>query len=431
MGGQRTLAGFKIMAGDRFANSRLGRSKIIPRLLEVLALVAVLFVTPGPAHSGTVQIDPGVITGLERSTGVAQGRNLFCTLGYNNCYTVLTELGRRPLSPRLQETVVIIPPSSMTNPVDGVSLVTFPDIMARPEGTVTGTEPLRAPPWAALTERDKKLYDDIWSDGELNISYFLGYRDLGVTRNAKEVPDLFMYGVYALTFDKWRRFGLNWMMSFDRIDEYEWVAEVSLGPDRLVRIRLVDPHVFCESEESLVEQIEREEITRNGSGLITGYNGDGAMVRDLGCELQSDAASEVRSRFLAALDDPTQDLVIYDGHSRFGDGPDFGMFSRPEGKIAAEEFIAAVVASPARMMNLSSCSGMKNYGAMIEGARTNGKTMVWNANDPDFLNGLDDALLFIQSLFEGRSMGTAERFMNLSHAVGNWSNTVNVGLPLD
>ena len=401
------------------------------RLIEMLLLVPVLVVIPAIAHSGAVRIDPKVIIGLERSIGVAQGRNLYCTLGYNNCYTVLTELGRRPLSAKLQETVVIIPPSTMTNPVDGVSLVTFPDIMERPEGTLTGTEPLSPPPWAALTDRDQQLYDEIWEDGELNITYVLGYRDLGVTRNAKEVPDLFMYGVYALTFDKWRRFGLNWMMSFDRVDEFEWVAEVSLGADRLARIRLVDPHVFCDSEEALVDDIEAGEITRNETGLITAYDGDGAMMRDLGCKLQSDAASQVRSRFLATLEDPRQDLVIYDGHSRFGDGPDFGMFSRPEGKIAADEFMAAVVASPARIVNLSSCSGMKNYSAMIEDARAAGKTIIWNADAPDFLNGLDDALLFIQGLLEGRSMAATERFMNLSHAVGNWSNTVNVGLPLN
>jgi len=409
----------------------MGGSLTFRRLIEVLLLAPVFVGIPALAYSGAVQIDPGVIVGLERSVGAAQGRNLFCTLGYNNCYTVLTELGRRPLSPKLHDTVVIIPPSTMTNPVDGVSLVTYPDIMQRPEGALTGAEPPSPPPWAALTERDAQLYDDVWKDGELNITYFLGYRDLGVTRNAKEVPDLFMYGVYALTFDKWRRFGLNWMMSFDRVDDFEWVAEVSLGANRVARIRLVDPHVFCDAEEALVEAMEAEEITRNETGLITDYHGKGAMMRDLGCELQAEAAGEVRSRFLATLKDPRQDLVIYDGHSRFGDGPDFGMFSRPEGKIAASEFMAAVVASPARIMNLSSCYGMKNYGAMIEDARSSGKTIIWNANAPDFLNGLDDALLFIQGLLEQRSMAATEHFMNFSHAVGDWSNTVKVGLPLN
>ena len=241
-------------------------------------------------------------------------------------------------------------------------------------------------------------------------------------------PDLFVYGSYALELDKLKFFASQWGFETRRVDEIETELTATIAPGRVVRIRIVDANVFCDDEQELVDAIERDVIKRDPRGYIRSIDGSDTLKRDLDCPLQLEASAEAKKRLFATLADPNEDMVFYQGHSRFGRGPDFGPFSAKVGKVNPKELITAIVNSSVAVMYFNGCSGGKNYGTLIDKATKSGKTMIWNEKAPNRLDGVDDILLFTQSIFEARPLKAIERYMNLTQERGEWANTVKVSL---
>jgi hypothetical protein len=145
-----------------------------------------------------------------------------------------------------------------------------------------------------------------------------------------------------------------------------------------------------------------------------------------------DAASAIAKRKLLETLSPEsrEDMVFYDGHSRYGNGPDFGPYSSKVGKVTPKELIDhALSAKHLAAFFFNGCSGQRNYGTFIEKATREGKVVIWNSAAPDMLDADDDLLLFMQSVFLRRPLLATERFMNLGDKFGTWPSQSFISLP--
>ncbi len=408
-----------------FADRRcyLARMRWLSFILPVLASA----VLPVSALAAPVEINLSNFLRTEREVSVLQGRTIICLLGYNNCDVALSVLREKEIPADTPPYVAIVPPYQKKIPFKGVSILTLEEVLALKAGQPAGIQGVPPPDWAKPAPEDRKFYERIWRDGELRITHFMGHRDLGVGKT----PDLFMYGSYALELDKLRYFADQWGFETRQVDEIETELTATIAPGRVVRIRIVDANVFCDDEQELVDAIERDVIKRDPRGFIRSIDGRDTLKRDLECPLQLEASAEAKRRLFATLADPNEDMVFYQGHSRFGRGPDFGPFSAKPGKVNPKELIAAIVDSSVAVMYFNGCSGGKNYGTLIDKATKSGKTMIWNEKAPNRLDGVDDILLFTQSVFEARPLRAIERYMNLTQERGEWANTVKVSLARD
>ena len=396
----------------------------ISLILSVLAWAAVplaAFAAPAPGA-----MDVGTILRVEREVSALHGRSIVCLLGYDNCEVALNVLKEKELPSSIKPYVAIVPPYQKKTSFKGMSILTLDEVLDLKPGKPEGKQGVVNPDWAKFLPEDQKFYARIWRDGELRITHFIGYRDLGVGKN----PDLFTYGSYALELDKLRYFATQWGFESRKVDELETELTSTIG-GHLVRIRIVDANVFCESEQERVDALERDVIKRDPRGFIRSIDGRDTMKRDLDCAAQEEASAEAKRRLFATLADPDEDMVFYQGHSRFGRGPDFGPFSGKVGKVSPKELIGAIVESSVSVMYFNGCSGGKNYGTLIDKATKSGKTMIWNEKAPNRLDGVDDILLFTQSIFERRPLKAIERYANLTQERGEWTNTVKVSVARD
>lgn len=340
---------------------------------------------------------------------------------------MLTKIGRSVL-PETKATVALTPMYNVVTSYKAVTQINLKDVLALPEGVPTKPSKATDPgPWVHFTEADQRFYTRIGADGVVNISFFIGYKDQGVRPN----PDLFNYGVYAMTLDMVDQFASQWGMKWRQVDSTERVAELAFGEGRPgIRLRLVDPHAFCADEAGRVQEIEANEIVRGRQNNIIGFNGSATMERK-NCAAQEAASAVVKQKLLDTLSpESREDMVFYDGHSRFGQGPDFGSFSSTVGKITPKELIDHTLsADNLAAFFFNGCSGQRNYGTFIDKATKEGKVVIWNSAAPDMLDADDDLLLFMQSIFLQRPLLATERFMNLGDKFGTWPSQSFISLP--
>jgi len=375
----------------------------------------------------TVHTASADILKLEREASALHGRPIHCIGWYAECYFMLGKV-KESVLPETKATVALTPVYNVVTSYKAVTQLNLRDVMALPEGSPEKPETVVDPgPWVDFTEADQAFYDRIGADGSVNISFFIGYRDQGVRPD----PDLFNYGVYAMTLDMIEQFASQWGMTWRQVDRTERVAELDGGDGRPgIRLRVIDPHSFCAAERQRVDEIESREIRRGTAGDIVEFTGKAMLERD-GCEAQDVASAVVKRKFLEALSpESREDMVFYDGHSRYGKGPDFGPYSGKTGKVAPKELIDAVLsADHLSAFFFNGCSGERNYGGLIERATDQGKVVIWNSAAPDMLDADDDLLLFMQSIFLQRPLLATERFMNLGDKFGTWPSQSFISLP--
>lgn len=393
--------------------------------LKFVISALVLVACAAPALSSALEpIVPGKIGQMERAASVAQGRSIVCLLGYNNCQVALSVLLEKKLPAEAAPFIALVPPYQKKSLEKGMGVLTFDEVLALAPGTPDGVTGVKAPDWAVLTPADQALYERIWKDGELRISHFMGHRDHGVGGD----PDRFMYGSYTLELDKLRHFASQWGLEIRKVDDIETEFTGTIAPDRKIRIRVIDANVFCPDEQERIDAIEQNAIERDPRGYVRAIKGNDTFQRNLDCARQDEASAAAKRRLFGTLANPDEDMVFYQGHSRFGHGPDFGPFSKSVGKVNPPELIRAIVSSKVSVVYFNGCSGGKNYGSLIKEATETGKTVVWNEKAPNRLDGVDNLLLFTQGVFEGRPLKALERYMNLTEERGQWPNTVHVSL---
>ena len=364
---------------------------------------------------------------LEAEASELHGRPIHCIGWYAECYLMLTK-AKNSVLPDTKATVALTPLYNVVTAYKAVTQMNLRDVMALPDGVPQKpAHPLNPGSWVDFTEADREFYDRIGADGVINIGFFLGYRDQGV----RPRPDLFNYGVYAMTLEMIGEFASQWGMEWRQVDSTERVAELSLGAGRpAIRLRVIDPHSFCADERERLEEIESTEMRRGATGQILEFTGT-AMMERKHCEEQDVASAIVKEKFLAALSpESREDLVFYDGHSRYGKGPDFGPYSASVGKVNPKELIDGVLSAD-RLAGFffNGCSGERNYGGFIDKATRQGKVVIWNSAAPDMLDANDDLLLFMQSVFMERPLRTTERLMNLGDKFGTWPSQTFISLP--
>ncbi len=379
-----------------------------------------LFILVSPAASaGIVQ--------LEREASALHGRPIHCIGWYAECYLMLTKI-KHSVLPETKATVALTPVYKVVTAYKAVTQINFRDVMALPDGTPEKPAKSADPgSWVLFTEADQRFYDRIGEDGVVNISFFIGYKDQGVRPNR----DLFNYGVYAMTLDMIEQFASQWGMTWRQVDSTERVAELDLPEGRpRIRLRVIDPHSFCADEMDRVAEMESGEIRRGPLGNIVGFTGK-AMMERRDCEAQDVSSAVAREKFFEALSpDSREDMVFYDGHSRYGKGPDFGPYSGTIGKVSAKDLIDRVLsAEHIAAFFFNGCSGGRHFGGLIEQATKKGKVVIWNSAAPDMLDADDDLLLFMQSIFLQRPLLATERFMNLGDKFGTWPSQSFISLP--
>lgn len=375
----------------------------------------------------TVHTASADILKLEREASALHGRPIHCIGWYAECYFMLSKV-KESVLPATKATVALTPVYNLVTSYKAVTQLNLKEVMALPEGVPEKpATPLDPGPWVDFSEADRAFYDRIGADGAVNISFFIGYRDQGVRPD----PDLFNYGVHAMTLDMIEQFASQWGMTWRTVDSTERIADLALGDGRpAVRLRVIDPHAFCADERARIGEIESNEMRRDAAGKIVEFTGK-AMIARGDCEAQEVASAIVKQKFLAALSPEShEDMVFYDGHSRYGKGPDFGPYSGKIGKVAPKELIDAVLsADHLAAFFFNGCSGERNYGGLIERATGQGKVVIWNSAAPDMLDADDDLLLFMQSIFLQRPLLATERFMNLGDKFGTWPSQSFISLP--
>jgi hypothetical protein len=394
------------------------------KLRFIISVLAWIACSASAFSSAPEPMVPGKIGQMERAASVVHGRPIVCLLGYINCQVALNVLLEKELPPEAAPFIALVPPYETKSTAEDVGVLTFDEVLSLKAGAPNGVIGMRSPDWAVLTPADQALYQKIWKDGELRISHFMGHRDHGVGGN----PDRFTYGSYALELDKLRYFASQWGLEVRRIDEIETELTGTIAPDRRIRIRVIDANVFCPDEQELIDAIEQNSIERDPRGYIRAIKGNDTFQRNLDCAKQDEASAAAKRRLFGTLSNPDEDMVFYQGHSRFGNGPDFGPFSKTVGKVNPPELIRAIVSSKVSVVYFNGCSGGKNYGTLIEQATETGKTVVWNEKAPNRLDGVDNLLLFTQGIIERRPLKAVERYMNLTQERGQWPNTVHVSL---
>jgi hypothetical protein len=386
----------------------------------ILALVA----CPSVRAEAVATVSVDRLLALEDSVSEGQGRPVRCLLGYQSCLVYLSTLADKIIDTKGTTTVALVPPYRKAASAKDLSLLPGPSVFGLKDraGGAEKKKPA-VPDWAQPLPVDQAFYDRVWQDGELNITLSLGYRDLGGGSN----PDLFNYGAYAVTLDRIRRFAREWSMTWRQVDPLESVAEVKIDEDRLLRLRVIDPHVFCPDEKAKVDRMEKG-IVRDASGMLVKFTNNGLLSRKGNCPAQLDAAAEARRRFMAALaGSQAEDMVFYDGHSRYGRGPDFGPFSSRPGKILPADLNEAAISSKdVAAIYFNGCSGMKNYAALVKRASKAGKVVAWNTKAPSTTDSVDDLLLFTQGVIEQRPLAAVERYLNAVHADGRWPSEVRI-----
>jgi hypothetical protein len=396
----------------------------------VFLLIVGLVVVCGEARaqlSREVSVDR--LIDLEDAVSERQGRPVHCLLGYRSCLVYLSRLDGKVLDSKLlggkkRSAVALVPPYEKKATPKDMSVLLTSDLYRLDDRTDSvATVPFKTPDWVLHKPADQAFYDKVWRDGELNITLSLGYKDQGVGDN----PDLFNYSVYAIALDRVHRFANEWNMTWRKVDDLESVAEVRIAPDRLVRLRVIDPHVFCADEQAEVHAVESA-IKRDAGGLILQILDEGTFSRTGACARQEEWAAEARIRFMQALSGAhADDIVFYDGHSRHGRGPDFGPFSGKAGKVAPKDLIDRTVASAnLAAVYFNGCSGGRNYKTFVAEAKKAGKVVIWNTLAPSMLDADDDLLLFAQGVVESRSLAAIERYLNLTQADGQWPSEVRV-----
>ena len=364
---------------------------------------------------------------LEREASELHGRPINCIGWYAECYFMLTKV-KHSVLPDTKATVALTPVYKVVTSYKAVTQINLRDVMALPEGTPEKpAQPIDPGTWVNFTEADRAFYDRIGADGVINISFFIGYKDQGV----RPKPDLFNYGVYAMTLDMIEQFASQWGMKWRQVDSTERIAELELGGGRpSVRLRVIDPHSFCADEQGRIDEMETSEIRRGPTGHIAEFTGKAMMERE-DCEAQDVASAIAKKKFLDVLTpESREDMVFYDGHSRYGKGPDFGPFSGTLGKVKPKELIDGVLsADHLAAFFFNGCSGERNYGGFIAKATEQGKVVIWNSAAPDMLDADDDLLLFMQSIFLERPLLATERFMNLGDKFGTWPSQSFISLP--
>ena len=387
-------------------------------MIRALCLLCFLL-SSAPAWAGLRQ--------LEAEASELHGRPIHCIGWYAECYYMLTRI-KGSVLPDTKATVALTPVYNVVTSYKAVTQLNLRDVMALPEGTpAKPANPIDPGAWVEFTDADREFYDRIGADGVINISFFLGYKDQGV----RPKPDLFNYGVYAMTLDMIDQFASQWGMTWRQVDSTERIAELQLGEGRpSVRLRVIDPHAFCARERARVEEIESTEMRRASNGHIVEFTGKAMMERQ-DCEAQDVASAVARKKFLDVLSPGAgEDMVFYDGHSRYGKGPDFGPFSGTVGKVNPKELIDGVLsADDLAAFFFNGCSGERNYGGFIAKATAQGKVVIWNSAAPDMLDADDDLLIFMQSIFLERPLRVTERLMNLGDKFGTWPSQSFISLP--
>jgi hypothetical protein len=384
---------------------------------------AVLFLlTVFTAHNASADI-----LQLEREASARHGRPVHCIGWPAECHIMLTKINRSVL-PETKATVALTPIYNVVTSYKAVTQINFSDVLALPEGSpVAPSKAIDPGSWVEFTEADEEFYRRLDADGAVNISFFIGYKDQGVRPN----PDLFNYGVYAMTIDMVAQFARQWGMEWRQVDSTERIAERSFDDGRAsIRLRVIDPHVFCSDERARVAEIEAASIIRGPQGNITGFRGDTTIARG-DCAHQEAASAMVKQKLLGTLSpESREDMVFYDGHSRYGKGPDFGPYSSKIGKVTPKELINHTLSAKyLSVFFFNGCSGQRNYGTFIDKATREGKVVIWNSAAPDMLDADDDLLLFMQSVFLRRPLLATERFMNLGDKFGTWPSQSFISLP--
>jgi hypothetical protein len=364
---------------------------------------------------------------LEREASERHGRPVRCIGWPAECHIMLTKINRSIL-PDTKATVALTPMYNVVTSYKAVTQINFRDVLMLPEGDPVGPSKTIDPgSWLDFSDADAEFYRRLDADGVVNISFFIGYKDQGVRPN----PDLFNYGVYTMTIDMVEQFANQWGLEWRQVDSTERIAERSFGDGRAgIRLRVIDPHAFCSDEKARVAEIEAASIVRGPQGNITGFRGDTAMERG-DCADQEAASAIAKRKLLETLSpESREDMVFYDGHSRFGNGPDFGPYSSKVGKVTPKELIDHTLSAKHLVaFFFNGCSGQRNYGTFIEKATREGKVVIWNSAAPDMLDADDDLLLFMQSVFLRRPLLATERFMNLGDKFGTWPSQSFISLP--
>jgi hypothetical protein len=370
-----------------------------------------------PLHE--VSVDK--LISFEKTVSEGLGRPVHCLLGYRSCLALLSLLDRKKIGGEQKTTLALVPPyRKAATPKDMTVLAAQEIDKLKDRADQSAATPYQTPSWALHQPADEEFYAKIWRDRELNLTLALGYIDHGSSNR-------FNYGVYATTLDRVKNFANEWNMTWTKIDDIESIAEVKITSDRLVRLRVIDPHIFCPDEQAIIDNIERS-IKRDATGRILKFLDKAVFTRKGKCALQEERAGEAKRRFMQALAGANaEDMVLYHGHSRYGRGLDFGSFSGKSGKVAPTELTQATVESKSlAAVYLNGCSGGRNYADFVVKAKKSGKIVVWNTKAPSTIDSEDDLLLFVKGVFERRGLTAIERYLNLTQADGEWPSQVKI-----
>jgi hypothetical protein len=262
-----------------------------------------------------------------------------------------------------------------------------------------------------LCEKDQKFYDELFAQDELRITIALGYLDemhgLAAVMGWEPVP--YLYGAAAGMSSRYLRAFVDHGFVAESFTPAKVVMRrtvVHRGQEKKVTVTLLNPNGLCKDESYW-------------KGL---WNRSASSI----CEEQVRDFTVTKSAFEAAF--ASDQVVIYNGHSRSGRGPDFGPYSFGQRVDVADVFKIAARSGRLRVFAHLGCKSDQYHLEDVKDYREQkpeGEFLfVRNNGAPEFQDTALTGVSLILGLIEEKCIEDIEDVSNTLLINGGWPNRV-------
>ncbi|MCF8060363.1 MAG: hypothetical protein K9K67_13765 [Bacteriovoracaceae bacterium] len=278
-----------------------------------------------------------------------------------------------------------------------------------------------------LSPQEQNFYEDLYADGILNISIFNGYLDHGV--GAKK--EWFHFEVELLGRAINNIFLSTNGFQIEVVDRNLSIGTLKINDRKKIVVKIYNSSAFCNSEKNLFKELE-DSVFYSAEGTIQSFGIPTYpyfFLREK-CDIQETVSSKIRSQFLKSIGE--EDVIVYNGHSRSGRGPDFGPRMSVSGSVKRELFTQLAISSPTlKGLYFNGCSGKENYPELIKNFPSQDRMVVWNDAAPEFSDSFYTTIFLLQSLIEERTLKDIEKRANLLRRTDIWTSVVKVNGLID
>lgn len=265
-----------------------------------------------------------------------------------------------------------------------------------------------------LSENESAFYQNLYDGNTLTISMFNGYFDHG--------NDIFNYHVELMSKETIKFFlesnGFSIIEGFPTFIH----AEAKYSKTLKIQIKIYQSFKKCQNEDQLIDSLSSVLWSTEKTTFLSFNSHPYTFTREY-CHKQEQHSAKIKKLFLKDIN--KSDILIYNGHSRNGRGPDFGKRFSKSGSVKKDKLTDMAINSPSlKAIYFNGCSGKDNYPRLIKEFPNQNRLIAWNDRAPEFLDTFYNLTSFLQSLIEQRPTHQIESRSNLLRRTDKWSSRV-------